>query len=228
MPNKVDSSLREHSHKVNATIQLMPMEMSAPKSIAAQALPHLPELIKALVWPALVAVLIIIYHDSVGKLLSALQDRFSQANKVSLGKLSFEISEKAREVGSADLAERIGALSPHSIELLLQSHQTSTQMLVGRGLNEAVVTLPRAGELHALEELESKNLIVFNEPLIDFEKFFASLNKKTVRGIGERDSFELLDTLNKEQRGRLENQGYKLTQSGLLAVEAVMKAVVVS
>ena len=186
------------------------------------------ELLRIVAWPALVLALVIVYRVPIRSVMESLATKFAEASKVTIGTLSLEIQEKARQIGSSELARQVGTLSPSAIQELLQTPQHGTMILLSTGEQDAVSTfaLPSQSVLGALTELESKNMIRFREKLGSFMSFFRALPMRQIEGAPERTTYAPTRSLSDTEVKRLNGQGYELTDTGRKATEAIVQAVV--
>lgn len=185
------------------------------------------EALKGLAWPALVFLLVVIYHKPLRKVIESLSLKLYEAKKVSLGNLSLEIQERARELGNPDLAKQVGALSPLAVEELLRTQRDGQMILLStyESQGKKEYGLPAPESMRALVELQQKNFIYFQEDLDMFLHDLRRLARSDTHGSSERIWYisaspdPLLDN-------RLTSQGYHLTESGKKAANAILKAVV--
>jgi hypothetical protein len=103
-----------------------------------------------------------------------LPNKFSETTRVSVGSLSFEIQESARAAGNPELADMINGLSAQAIALLLQIDTTKAGF-IHYNPDRPVYYLPEQQEWNAMQELESKDLVEFKEPVKPFRDFVDSL-----------------------------------------------------
>ena len=186
------------------------------------------ESLRIIIWPFIVIILLFIYHEPVGILLDSLSSKFSEANRVSIGSLSFEIEKQLKKSVDHELVGLIGHLSPKAVESLLLTPRDSYIRLLSDYGDEDIeeVGLPNESEMSALRELEYKGLIKFS---IDLDEFMGELMKLQMidpTSVDQRVTFKKKRNTRKATMAFLLEQDYTLTEAGREASEAIIKAVV--
>lgn len=184
------------------------------------------ELLRVVVWPLLVVVLLFVYRGPARRAFEAVATRLADADKVSVGSLSFEIREQALESGNPELAERIDDLSPGAIQMLLQIPLADAEgehlvYLPDPGEGD-FYELPPAAEMDALRELQDKGFVVFDVELGGFMQFFRGVTREQV---GKDTLYFPRPAISSADRKRIQDQGYRLTERGRKGVEAILRAI---
>lgn len=183
--------------------------------------------VKALAWPALVVAVIVVFFAPIERMVNGVATKLELADKVSIGSLSLEIVQRAREAGSPELAAQVGSLSPQAIERLLLTPRTGDVILLSTTSNHPdQLGLPKKARLDALIELSQKGFIEFRE---DIQVFVRDLRKLSIDArmtqTSEHDWFIIPEGAGSTTFERYRRQGFKLTDKGRIASEAVIKAV---
>lgn len=214
----------------------LPVQKSEP--LWVRVLELCIEASKALAWPLLVLIGLVVFYSPLQDIANQLVRRLEDANKVSIAGISWEIEAKVREVSSPELAKQVGSLSTSALEQLLKTDSSGVVVLLGsrgdiadiepdsleRRVKNSVtyLGLPRAG-LQGLEELESKGFIEFLQP------FGAFLSKLQIQPLDRKESDSVYDWYsvpnNSPQLNEFRAQNYRLTEKGLKAKTAIVKVV---
>lgn len=186
------------------------------------------EYLRVLAWPLIIVGLIAVYRPPLGRMIDSLATKLEAANKVTIGSLSLEIQERARQLGSLELAEDLEELSPDAVAVLMRTPRDGRMILMSTNSERPdEFGAPSQNELEALGELEAKGLISFDEPLGDFMDYLEShadrLEPYETWGSDERDWYEISPSPSVD-RSRIRQQGYELTERGREAVEAITQA----
>jgi hypothetical protein len=184
--------------------------------------------IRALAWPSLVVIALIVFYTPLQDIASNLATKLGDANKVSIGGLSLEIEAKVREQSSPELAKQVGSLSPIAIEELLRTSRSGAMTLLSIMSDSASpkLGLAKKPRIDALLELSSKGFIEFDRPVGPFLAELRSfpIDKKASED-SEHDWYLIPYAESSSNYQRFRRQGYKLTDKGKLASEAIVKAV---
>lgn len=205
--------------------------LSNSKVTALEYLKLSVELVKVLVWPAIVIVAFLMFRQPIEAIIEDMPLKFTEATKVGVGALTFEIQQQAKATGSVELAMRLGKLSPEAIKLLIKTG-TNKILLVGEykgnngGINDKF-TLPTEEELKVLRELEKNGLVDYEENLTIFFSWLQSPLFEVVHSKwdNERISFKPVRTLSPEELDRLKKESYHLSKQGIKAWQAVLNAI---
>src|SRR5690348_8248439 len=57
------------------------------------------EYIKALIWPLVIAIILLVYQPPIVPMLNSLADKLAAASSVKIGSLSLEVEERANDLG---------------------------------------------------------------------------------------------------------------------------------
>jgi hypothetical protein len=184
------------------------------------------EALRVLSWPLLIIFLVVVYRRPLRGFLNNLVSKFSEANKVSIGSLSLEIQEKAREVGNPELAQRVGSLSPRAVEELLLTPRDGGMGLISTSnfQGEVKYGLPKEKVMDALRELEIKRFVVFSEDLTEFLRELKTMRSDDGGG-SNRTWFRSTQPKGSPPEERFHRITYKLTDLGRQAADTIVKVV---
>ena len=200
----------------------------SPESNLIRVVELIVDAIKVLAWPSLVLYGAIVFFSPLNQIVSGLATKINDANKVSIGGFSVEVEAKVRESTSPELAKSVGALSPAAIEQLMRTDRGGGITLLSsmRDEKDAKLGLPKEPRLDALRELSAKGFIAFYQPLDSFLRELRKSPKDTSLVPGsEYDWFLIQQGAASVEYRRLREQGYRLTDQGGVASDAIVKAV---
>jgi hypothetical protein len=184
---------------------------------------------KVFAWPLLIGCLVVVYHHPLRGVMESLALKFSEASKVSIGSLTVEVQAKARESGNPELAAQVGALSPSEVLELLHTPRGNGGMnLVSVGhtlLGKREYGLPKPDVMKALDGLEQKQFIRFQEDLKTYEADISRLRPDHHIGDDSFDWFVAVDPEGSAADRRFSEQNYSFTDLGREAANAIAKAV---
>jgi hypothetical protein len=188
------------------------------------------ELIRAVIWPLLIVILFFTFQNPIEEIMKELPKKLSDANKFSIGSLSFEIQQQAQSSGNIELAMRLGNLSAGAIAHLIKMGN-SHHILVGESLIEDGIQtyfLPDNNRLELIFELNDNDLIEFGEDLDDFDSWIRSdLFELTISDIFDASqTFRPTKPLSLSEQKRLKEQHYRLNKLGLQAWNTVLDVVI--
>lgn len=217
----------EHGYKPNELAQRPKERAPIPSSSRGLDLYRVSvDLVSAVAWPMLVAVLLVAYRQPLREITSALPQKFLAASKVSVGSLSIEIEEKARATGNPVLIQSLHGLSPEAVKYLLEIGRTGIPLFVeGKTFGgPKAYSLWVNDRMPVIRELASRGMLEFGE---DLDPFLAWV-KSRFRVVRDRDGTELFvptpPLLPAEER-RLRAQFYGLSPLGKQAWDSVLAAV---
>lgn len=182
------------------------------------------KVIGALAWPALIVGLVITFYKPLRKVAESLAAKVADANKLSVGSLSFEIGVKARQAGGLEFAEQVGTLSAAAVRAMLRCPPGQKTLLGTTRVDESNwYSLPDEQELGGLAELESKGFLIFRHPLRPFLEKVRELpvSEYETGRVWHKHQFPINSA---EDRGFME-QTYSLTAKGHQASETIANAV---
>ena len=184
--------------------------------------------VRALAWPVLVAVVLVVFNKPLREVVESFSTKFSQANKVSIGSLSLEVEAKAREAGNPELGRQVGSLTAQAVQQLLRTPVSGDMILLStseyQGKRE--YGLPSPEVMTALKELEKKEFLRFRKPLDPFLSELRRLPRSdTDRHDPERVWYLSSVAANTSDDRRFRDQGYSLTDKGKQAVDTIVRAV---
>lgn len=183
----------------------------------------LVDLAKAVAWPVLIMVLVIVFFAPIRKTLNLVPMKIESASKASIGSMSWEIERQALRQGGPELAQRVGRLSPAAIEELINT-QRDTQVQLASD-ERMLISLPNNDRLIALRELREAGLISFEEPLEGFVDFMTTLPLADQPSVNARRRvLRSVVPLSPQQLTRLGKETYGLTPKGVLAIESILRA----
>lgn len=203
-----------------------PQKPSPPTTLGLERAKVAIEGIRVLAWPLLLAVLLVWFHRPLAEIAQSFSQKFTAANKVSIGALSLEIEKTASAAGNPEIGRQIGQLSPQAIEELLQTPRNGRMILVSTNDDERRrIGVPAPAKLDALQELERRGFLSFTQPIEDFLRQIRELPRdaQEAERHGDDRAWYLIDDA--AQAKKLRDQGYELTASGRLAVDAIIKTV---
>jgi len=190
------------------------------------------EYLRVLSWPLLIVGLLAVYRPPIKRIVASLASKLEAADSLSIGSFKLEVQRRVSDLGSPELARKIGQLSFDAVEALMRTPRSGTMSLVfvndygaPQGLpNE--YGIPLQPELDGLRELEQKKLIVFPEPLDGFLSFLSSTGERKEKNpTVEADDRTWYASDSEELQKRCGEMSYGLTESGVKAVDAISKAV---
>jgi hypothetical protein len=190
------------------------------------------EYLRVLSWPLLIVGLLAVYRPPIKRIVASLASKLEAADSLSIGSFKLEVQRRVSDLGSPELALKIGQLSFDAVEALMRTPRSGTMSLVfvndygaPQGLpNE--YGIPLQPELDGLRELEQKKLIVFPEPLDGFLSFLSSTGERKEKNpTVEADDRTWYASDSEELQKRCGEMSYGLTESGVKAVDAISKAV---
>jgi hypothetical protein len=208
--------------------------MSATKS----TFENINDLIKAVLWPLLIGLVIVSYHDDISAM-------FRHSSKVSIGNFSMEIQRQAANQGSASLSLVINDLSVTGIKRLLTMGNFGSHGLVGRsrsyqGYNGEIYRIaPKAEDW---EELEKANLVKYDNGTLDeaielFKKLGAHEHKIYSNNEGRhsytkspeytKEGIEYIlpvKSITPEEKERIEDFRVSLTDKGKKALQIIIES----
>lgn len=227
-----DSALPDRQAGMPATVNLTlaPRERSGNGPAPLVRTKLTLDYLKVLAWPILIVSLLVAYRPPLSRMAESLASKLDKADTVKIGSFSLEVQERARDLGHPELGREIGQLSFDAIEELVRTPRTGDMILLST--NEHVSPpeygLPPDAELAGLLELEKKGLIAFTEPIDEFlgslRRVGQTLKRDSTARSEDRQWF-LVQSADAELTRRLRHQGYRLTEAGRRAVEAISKAV---
>jgi hypothetical protein len=185
------------------------------------------ELLQAVAWPLLIAGVVIAYRSPIGAILRTLAARFSSINRMSVGSLSFEIAQQARQAGNevlAAAAQMVGSLSPLALTLLLRVPRDGNVRLLSvnaKGLPDEEFGIPDQSSMAAFDELLKARLIEFDGNLQRALTRLRSYPQSWKAIHSERDWYKTPRTA---ESNELLGLAYRLTPLGRDAADAVIAA----
>lgn len=203
-----------------------PSESPNAQELGIKKLEAWGALIKALIWPVIFIVFFALHCNSFRDIIKQIPNKIKASNKISVGSLSFEISEKAKQIGNPELGELTKDLSGKAIEeLLLTGSHIMTYP--GKGVNYNEITFPTGEKKDALTELAEKKLIIFSTPMDQYEKFINSLESEKVVEPYDTDRIKYIINPNQLQKNlrEIESQNYRLTETGIKVFQLVIEAI---
>jgi hypothetical protein len=205
------------------------MPATPPSPAWLDVLKLVVDVLRILVWPALVVGAFIVFKGPILSIANELPLKFSAATKVGVGSLVLEIQQQARAAGNPQLALRIGKLSPEAIRHLMQMGE-SHMILVGSGKDpqgNPTFVYPEEKRVRAARELAANGLVEFKEDIDAFFKWIESDRFRRTSPYGRSDSRDFVPTspLSPAEELRLKDQYYKLNDLGRKAWQAVLDAV---
>jgi hypothetical protein len=185
---------------------------------------------KVLLWPLIVVGILLVYRPPIGQIFQSLSSKLEKADSVAIGSFQLEVKRTARDLGNPGLATQIGELSFNAIEALVLTPRTGSMILLSTidRVKPIEFGLPSAPIIEGLKELETKDLIEFD---IDLKDFLAEIHEQGRRipsdsSIRAEDrQWYAFEHLSENQKNKFKNEGYRLTDKGKSAVEAISKAV---
>jgi hypothetical protein len=81
---------------------------------------HIVNLVKALVWPLLIAIFFLVYRDTAGQIADQLPGLMAHVTKVSGGGLAVEIQQQAQQAGGMRLSNVVTSLDGGDIQQILK------------------------------------------------------------------------------------------------------------
>ena len=209
-----------------------------PGPVWMKTLEQAVALIKAVVWPLLVVLLLILYHRPLDEVAALLPGVVAQAQKISVGGLSMEIQVQAKRTGGSALAEVLNELEPGDIEELIHTGRRSPWGLIGSGMTPAEWFLPSEAEMAKLKRLEALLEVIEDrkspsdgtKERISFDEFAARLRVSGAKQVdsgtpAESRRFELPRVPPSEEIMRLRSTEYQLTKLGKDAFESILNAI---
>lgn len=205
------------------------MSTSPPSPAWLDVLKLVVDVLRILIWPALVVGAFVVFKQPVLSIANELPLKFSAATKVGVGSLVLEIQQQARASGNPQLASRIGKLSPEAIRHLMEMGQ-SHMILIGSGKDpdgNTTYFYPEENRVQAARELAANGLVEFKEDIDGFFKWIKSDRFRRTSPYGRSDSRSFAPTspLTPTEELRLKEQYYKLNDLGKKAWQAVLEAV---
>lgn len=195
------------------------------------------ELIRTLAWPAIFLLVFFIYGNIFENLIKLVPQKFEQSSKskFSVGSISFEIEQAAKETGNSELGETIQNLEADAIRELLFLGQGPHSILTRQNDSATgkITAFKIPPALDVLYDLNKQGLIEISEPIDDFLKFFYSLHPITDpessrkrRKQSEPYYFDLIlpvSQLSPEDKERLASYNVRLSESGKKAVDIIVR-----
>ncbi|MGB0064341.1 MAG: hypothetical protein WBP85_07830 [Terracidiphilus sp.] len=186
------------------------------------------EYLKVLAWPLLIVGLLAVYRPPIKRLVKSLATKLEAADSLSIGSFSLEVQRRASDLGSPALARQIGQLSFDAVEALIRTPRSGSMCLVN--VNDFGTPheygVPLGPELNGLRELVRRKLIVFSEPLEEFLSLLSSTGeRREPNPSSESDDRTWYAAESDELDKRCSAISYSLTESGVMAVDAISKAV---
>lgn len=185
------------------------------------------DLLKAILWPAIVGIFLWVNSEPLGALVRQLPEKFSQASKIGFAGLSVEIEQQANEAGNPELARRLNGLSPDAVKLLIEIGDSLHQFLgTSADAQDASYFLPTDEKMADIIELERAGLLEFDE---EYDRYMSWLQNGPFE-FQPRDQFgDRLVTptraLTAEESERIVAQGYRLTALGKDAWNLVLDVI---
>lgn len=206
----------------------MPESSTPPNSseLRTKRIEAISSLIKSIAWPLIVLVFFCFNCNSIKKVFDEIPQKFKDSDKVTIGSLSLEITQKANQLGDPQLGELTKGLSSKAIEELLTTGNLHMAWS-GGGMSSDNITLPSGNKKAALEELYKKELLSFRIPYEQYEKRIQDL-KLTVDNEHYTDEDRTNYKLSVDQRKELayiQSQGYNLSDKGRQVFALVIDAV---
>jgi hypothetical protein len=144
---------------------------------------HIVNLVKALVWPLLIAIFFLVYRDTAGQIADQLPGLMAHVTKVSGGGLAVEIQQQAQQAGGMQLSNVVTSLDGGDIQQILKIG-CGYWGLIGTGGKPDVYSAPNGPQRDTLLKLESRGILRFtlkgeSIKLTDIEKQLAKFPKVT-------------------------------------------------
>jgi hypothetical protein len=190
---------------------------------------HIVNLVKALVWPLLIAIFFFVYRDTAGQIADQLPELMSHATKVSAGGLAVEIQQQAQQAGGMQLSNAVTSLDGADIQQVLKIG-CGYWGLIGTGAGPEVYSAPTGSERDTLLKLESRGILRFmiNGEAIklkDIEKQLARFPADGHQSGSPDLRFFLVAKDIPEDQRRVLRADYVLTDLGRDAFNSVLAAV---
>lgn len=216
----------------NATLTLIQSREQPERGLWIKGVEATVNLVKAVIWPALILYVFFALHVPIDQILSELPEKLSEAQKISVGSLSLEVQAQAKRTGGMELAVTLQNLSPKAVALLININR-AYWAVYSLDMQERKIFGPSPERVKLVAELQSQNLLVFSEDPLAFDKFLKTLQlTKTSEGRtsehGEEQpaEYKLTRDLTEEENKRLQREQIHLTELGASAFDSVVAAVV--
>ncbi|HWY23265.1 MAG TPA: hypothetical protein VNX26_18705 [Candidatus Acidoferrum sp.] len=188
-------------------------------------------LIKALVWPILIAAILFIYRDPLHEISQQLPDLIAHAQKVSAGGLAIEIQAQAQQTGGSKLTRVVTELNADDVQDLLRIG-CGPWGFFGSGLHVNEYSMPAGPALERFRKFESHGIIQFRlgnriMSLKEIETQFKKLPQESNPGADQSPSLTMVQIADgaTESQKMLLHVDYELTALGRDAFGSVIAAV---
>ncbi len=225
-PEKANSSPTDFHAIINVNHQ-QARETKNGLGTAANFLNSFSDLLKVVLWPALVFYIFLIFESPLKTIIGQLPRTLSDAQRVSIGSLSIEIQAQAEKVNRT-LSKSLRYLSPEAVIEIIKIGERSLPLIV---LNDKFYYLPSQDEQNELAELEFRHLLRCSINQYALNETLQRLPLTIVPGFENVAMVYQADTpLSVTQNAEIQNflgRGCSLTPLGEAALGSIEKAVVI-
>jgi hypothetical protein len=178
--------------------------------------------LKAILWPVIIAFLLIFFRAPVSDLVNQLPAALSRSDELSFAGLTVKLKQAANAQGNPELADLIGNLSPRAVETLMRMDAREAGF-ISSSPDNTTFYIPAPDDIGAYLELEKAGLVKFTQPLAEFVTFFKSLGLKPNDSVPP--GYQTTGPLQSSDVNHLARFSYKLTDKGAKAKNLIIDVI---
>jgi hypothetical protein len=178
----------------------------------------LSKIVALITWPIFLIILLVLFYSPLNRIITVFTTKIEKSYEVSVGSLTFKLQQKALESGNLELAKIIKGLSDEEIKWILKIGNGSHRVIGSNDGGSGITSKYHLGNsIESWIILQNMNLLDSNINLIDYKKYFYSLQPV--------NNYISKNKLTQQEEQKLLKNSVHLSESGKQAYNIILSTV---